>query len=378
MKKPFLFLPVNRSLIAMCMAMLLFSITPADVIADDPVPEPNFQSGLPDPLPDLSIVDFLPEFGGFPRHAVGKLDTIPLGGGAFVVTEGVYQALFLVSHRGVILIDAPPSLGIPGAETGTGETLLGAIAEETGGLPIKHLIYSHEHKDHIAGAQAIQDAFPKVRIHAHVETFKALRRAHQDDPNDSRPLPNRLVRDRKFVRLGHQVVKLSHRGPAHSPGDLYVWAPRQRILMVVDVVFPKWVPFSNLALTDDVRSYIRAHDEILSFPFDTFVGGHLTRIGDRSDVELAKEYVLAVRDAAGTALQTVQFGDISDEQEVTNDQEAFLFFMSPFALFDEFLQDVSQVCTDIIEADERFFGLAAVDVFTNSHCFTMQNFLRLD
>lgn len=342
------------------------------------IPPPSFQSGLPDPVPDVfNLVDFLDEFGGFPRHAVGKLDTIDLGDGAFVVTEGVYQALFLVGRRGVILIDAPPSLGVPGMPTQTGETLLGAIAAVTD-LPVRHMVYSHEHKDHIAGAQAIQDAFPRVRIHASKETVAALVRAHAEDPNDSRSIPGRVVHNRKWIRSWPQFVQLSDRGTAHSPGDLYIWAPRQKVLMLVDVVFPKWVPFSSLALTDDVRGYIAAHDQILSFPFETFVGGHLTRLGDRADVEKGLEYVLAVRDAAGAALSTVGFGDISDETAVQSDEDAFLYFQNPFALFDEFLQDVTQVCADIVEADPRFETLAAVDVFTRSHCFTMQNSLRLD
>ena len=343
------------------------------------VPEPNFQSGLPDPLPDFSIVDFLPEFGGFPRHAVGKLDTIDLGDGAYVITEGVYQALVLVGQEGVILVDAPPSLGTAAVPTGTGETLLDAIDIVSGGLPIKHLVYSHEHKDHIGAAQVIVDAFPDVKIYAHSETLKLLQRAHADDPFDSRPFPNRIIRkhDRKIYQDQQKLV-LSHRGPAHAPGDLYIWAPRQKILMLVDVVFPKWVPFANLAITKDIRGYIQAHEEILSFDFNHFVGGHLTRIGDRADVELAQEYVLAVRDAMGTALATVGFGDISDEEAVTSEDEANLYFSNVFALFDEWLQDISQVCTDIVQADERFAGLAALDVFTNSHCFTMQLFLRVD
>ncbi len=342
------------------------------------IPAPSFQSGLPDPVPDVfNLVDFLDEFGGFPRHAVGKLDTIELGNGAYVVTEGVYQAFFLVGRRGVILVDAPPSLGVPGATTQTGETLLGAIAAVTD-RPIRHLVYSHEHKDHIAGAAAIRDAFPYVRIHSSKETLGSLVRAHAQDSNDSRPLPNRIVHHKSWVRSGRQVVQLSDRGTAHSPGDLYIWAPRQKILMLVDVVFPKWVPFSSLALTDDVRGYINAHDQILAFPFETFIGGHLTRLGGRDDVEKNLEYVLAVRDAAGAALGTVGFGDISDETAVMSDADAFVYFQNPFALFDEFLQDVTQVCADIVESDERFASMAALDVFTASHCFTMQNSLRLD
>ena len=65
-----------------------------------------------------------------------------LGSGLYWVTEGVYQMMFLTTGEGVIVVDAPPSIG---------QNILSAIAEVTE-EPITHVIYTHSHADHIAAA----------------------------------------------------------------------------------------------------------------------------------------------------------------------------------------------------------------------------------
>lgn len=50
------------------------------------------------------------------------------------------------------------------------------------------------------------------------------------------------------------------------------------IMMVVDVVFPKWVPFFSFAISTDLLEYVAAHDVLLEFPLGDdgyFVGGHM-------------------------------------------------------------------------------------------------------
>ena len=63
------------------------------------------------------------------------------------VTDGSYNAMFLVTDKGVVAVDAPPSIG---------KNYLKAIAEVTD-KPVTYVIYSHAHIDHI-GAAGI---FPK-------------------------------------------------------------------------------------------------------------------------------------------------------------------------------------------------------------------------
>ena len=52
--------------------------------------------------------------------------------------------------------------------------------------------------------------------------------------------------------------------------------------MLVDVVFPGWVPFAYLAESQNIPGWLEAPAQALRYPFHTFVGGHLTRLGTRT------------------------------------------------------------------------------------------------
>ncbi|GGP14627.1 hypothetical protein LDL08_35650 [Nonomuraea glycinis] len=56
--------------------------------------------------------------------------------------------------------------------------------------------------------------------------------------------------------------------------------------MVVDVLYPGWVPFKNLAVSQDIPGWLRAHDTAMRYPWRTLVGGHLGRLGTRADGHL--------------------------------------------------------------------------------------------
>ena len=75
-------------------------------------------------------------------YFVGQID-----GNLYWVTDSVYQAMFLTTREGVVLVDAPPTIG---------HNLLRAIASIThaNGMPSKvtHLIYSHHHSDHVGAS----------------------------------------------------------------------------------------------------------------------------------------------------------------------------------------------------------------------------------
>ena len=101
--------------------------------------------------------------------------------------------------------------------------------------------------------------FPEgVQIIAQEECAKLVEGAN--DPN--RPVPNVTFKDKMALTLGKQTLLLDYRGDIHCNGNIFIYAPDQKILMVIDVIFPGWVPFSSLAMASDLRGFLRGHDEV--------------------------------------------------------------------------------------------------------------------
>lgn len=211
-------------------------------------------------------------------------------GGLYWLSDGAYNTIFLVSSQGVIAVDPLPSLG---------RRYLEAVAKVTD-RPITHIVYSHEHTDHIGAAAD----FPRsATIIAQRETAALL--ARRGDPR--RPLPTVTFTDRYVLTVGDQTLVLAYRGANHSPGNIFIWAPRQRVLMLVDVVYPGHMPYPDLGVAGDVQGYIDAHRQALEYDFTDFVGGHVDRIGSRADVERSLDFVLDLRRAAAAALAEKPF-----------------------------------------------------------------------
>ena len=282
-----------------------------------------------------------------------------LGDGLYWVTEGTYHAMFLTTGEGVIVVDAPPSIG---------ENMLKAI-EETTDEPITHVIYSHSHADHIAAASM----YPRDAVYiAHEETAARLAEKRPFEfglfvGGSDVPTPTITFSDTYTLTVGTQTLELAYKGPAHRPGNIFIYAPKQKVLMFIDVIFPGWTPFKWLAVAEDVPAFIDAHDWVLSYDFKTLISGHVGRLGTREDVEIQKEYILDTQTNAGKALQTVDFNAIATE----------IGFANVWLLFDTYLNAVGEECARLTE--EKWVGkLAAVDVFTKSHCDKLVESLRID
>ena len=161
-----------------------------------------------------------------------------LGKGLYMITDNAYQSMFMEYESGVVVIDAPPSFAAH---------IRQAIAEVTP-KPITHLVYSHSHIDHIGGARGLGG---HPLIIAHEETRRLLARANDPD----RPLPSVTFRNRYTLKAGSQVLELSYHGNAHEPGNIFIEAPAQKTLMVVDVIAPGWMPWRRLSLAEDIPGY---------------------------------------------------------------------------------------------------------------------------
>lgn len=292
----------------------------------------------------------VPDFAKGPAVDAKGYRTQQLGDGLYLIADGAYQSMFMTYEDGVVIVDAPPSYA---------SKIRNAVAEVTS-KPITHLIYSHYHADHIGGAKALGG---NPIIIAHAETNRLLQR--DKDPN--RPLASVTFTDSYRLTVGGQTLELSYREAAHAPGNIYIHAPKQRTLMVVDVIFPGWMPWRRFAVAQDVPAYFAQVREINGWDFDTLVGGHVARTGTRADVATQLAFMEDLKAAAEAALKKTAPAKGLDLSDLAN----------PWAIFDHYIDRVAIDCVNQL-TPKWSTKMAAFDVYIWDQCYSMEQSLRID
>jgi len=230
--------------------------------------------------PATSAAD-LPDYAPIPRSALGPAINDQgyyvgrVERNLYYVTDGVYQSAFLTTADGVVLFDAPPSIG---------HNLQRAVDEiaAADGVSnrVTHLVYSHHHYDH-AGAASLFEG--DVTYVGHEETRRLLLR----DGGTARPIPEVTFSGTYTLEVGGERAELAWHGPNHSPDNIYIHFPDHDTLMFIDVVNAGWVPIYNTNLTED------------------FICGPLGRLATREDVTLHQQYIADIEASAREALASV-------------------------------------------------------------------------
>jgi glyoxylase-like metal-dependent hydrolase (beta-lactamase superfamily II) len=304
---------------------------------------------LPDyvPIPQAAMGPTLNEQGYF----VGRIE-----GNLHFVTDGTYQSAFLTTVDGVVLFDAPPTIG-HNIQRAVDEI---ASADGTSNK-VTHLIYSHHHADHI-GAASLFTSNGDVAVIGHEETRTLLIR--DDDP--ARPAPEETFGDKRVLEIGGEPIELFWHYPNHSPDNIFIHLPDHDALMLVDIVNPGWVPVYQSNLSEDVQGYIAAPGTALTYPWKHFIGGHLGRLGNREDIALHQRYMADVEAASRHALDTV-------------DPTPYFarYGENVWAALRGYLDAVAAAAAEPVV--EKYVGvLAAADVFTASTTFHVMQSIRLD
>jgi glyoxylase-like metal-dependent hydrolase (beta-lactamase superfamily II) len=305
------------------------------------------ETSLPDyaPVPRSALGPALNDQG----YYVGRVER-----NLYWVTDGTYQSAFLTTSDGVVLLDAPPTIG---------QNLRRAVDEiaAANGVSnrVTHLIYSHHHADH-AGASSLFDT-DVVRI-GHDETRRLLLR--DDDP--ARPAPEETFQDRRSLEIGGERIDLAWYGSNHSPDNIYIHLPDHDTLMLIDIVNAGWAPVYISNLTEDIPGYIDAPANALAYPWKHFIGGHLGRLGTRDDVTVHQQYMADIAASVKTAIDTV-------------DPTPYFvkYGENAWAGVKGYLDAVTD--TAAAPVVEKYTGvLAAADVFTASTTFWVMESIRLD
>jgi len=302
----------------------------------------------------------LPNYAPVPRSALGPaLNEQGFYVGRvernlYWITDGTYQSAFLTTRDGVVLLDAPPTIGH------NIQRAVDQIAAENGvSNKVTHLVYSHHHADH-GGASSLFDK--SVTRIGHEETRRLLLR----DNDPARPAPEETFQDRRTLEVGGERIELAWLGSNHSPDNIYIHLPEHDTLMLIDIVNAGWAPVYICNLTEDVQGYLGAPAKALAYPWKHFIGGHLGRLGTRDDVDLHQRYMADIDASVRKTLPTID--PTPYFQKYGNNM---------WAAVKGYLDE----CTDAAAAPviEKYTGvLAAADVFTASTTFWVMESIRLD
>ncbi len=181
---------------------------------------------------------------------------------------------FVVGAASVAVVD-------PGGSLRHGQRLRRAVEAATR-LPIRHLILTHAHPDHVMGAAAFADLRPEVVGHARLPEALARRRegyirmmeremgAEAAAGSDALP-PTRLVEDRFDLDLGGgRVLAIAAHGPAHSDADLSLFDAATATLWLSDLLFVERIP----SLDGSLLGWLREAAALRERPAARAVPGH--------------------------------------------------------------------------------------------------------
>lgn len=220
----------------------------------------------------------------------------------------ISNAGFVITPAGVVVIDA---LGSPALA----ERLLAQIARLTP-LPVTHLIVTHYHADHIYGLQTFRArgvrvlAHQAARLYLNSDTAQLRLQASRSELAPWIDEDTRLVQADEWLNgdrdltVGGVRFEIRAVGPAHTPEDLVVYLPSEKVLFAGDLVFRSRIPYVGQA---DSRHWIVALERLLSFDAGVVVPGHgpLSQQA-RQDMQLTRDYLVYLRKSMGQAAANLE------------------------------------------------------------------------
>jgi glyoxylase-like metal-dependent hydrolase (beta-lactamase superfamily II) len=206
-----------------------------------------------------------------PLFATTKVDGAE---NVYIFRYQFHQSMFVVTPDGVIATD-PISDNRPAAEAYIGE-----IRKVTQ-APIRYVIYSHHHPDHIAGGKPFKDAGATFVAHR-IAKDRLTQMARADIV-----IPDETVDDRRTISVGGTDLELLYVGKNHSDNSLIMRLPKEKLLFAVD-----FIPVQSLNWRNMPDSYLPDwHDSlkrVIAMDWDRLVPGHpgpSGRLGTKADVQ---------------------------------------------------------------------------------------------
>jgi glyoxylase-like metal-dependent hydrolase (beta-lactamase superfamily II) len=216
-----------------------------------------------------------------------------IAGELYMFRNNFHSSVFAVTPAGIIVTDP---INADAARW------LKAELQTRFNQPVRYLIYSHDHADHISGGEVFADT---ALIIAHENAKPVI-------IGEKRPtaVPQVTFSDRMTIELGGTTVELSYVGRNHSNNSIVMRFPNERVLFAVD-----FIPVDSIAFRNFPDSYlddwIESLKKVEAMEFDVLAPGH-GPLGRKDNVRQFREYMEELKSAV---LQAVREGKSLDEMK---------------------------------------------------------------
>jgi quinoprotein relay system zinc metallohydrolase 2 len=222
-------------------------------------------------------------FGATGHAEITKLPVIEVASGVFV-HNGVHEEASAANEDGIanigfIIGDDAVAVIDPGGSFAEGRALRAAIRARTD-RPIRYVILTHVHPDHIFGAAAFRDDHPDFIGHDRLPGalsqrgdyyLRRLRDALGDEANGTEIVPpTRLVADRLELNLGGRRLTVQAHRPAHTDNDLTIYDDMTRTLWLGDLLFVDRIP----VIEGSLAGWLDQLGQLMAIPAERAVPGH--------------------------------------------------------------------------------------------------------
>jgi len=227
-----------------------------------------------------------------PPFATTKVDGTE---NVYIFRYGGHQSMFVVTSAGVIATD-PIGLRRPAAK---------AYIEEIQKItkaPIKYVIYSHSHYDHIAGGKPFKDLGATFVAHRNAKARIAALK-----PDDV-VVPDQVVDGKKNITLGGTTLELNYVGKNHSDSTLVMRLPKEKIIFTVD-----WIPIQGIQFRGMADTYVPDVEDglnkVIAMEWDTLIPGHPGPGGKQTGTkDNARDELAYLQDLSGAVKKAVSEG----------------------------------------------------------------------